>query len=113
MMQRACTYGAAIKTPRNPGEYEEIIVTICQNQREIIRRTKDSLSLSEDGVFIGLSQEETKLFRPSLKSVMGRRVGQPAYMQIRAYAHANEVVGSKSWAIDVYDTQNEEVLGDA
>ena len=111
MIQRACTYSVAIKTPTDPNEYSEIVLVFSQNQREIIKKTKQDLALAEEGVFLVLTQEETLLFKPSIPSVMGRAKGQPAYLQIRAYKDSHEVVGSKSWKIDVYDAQNEEVLG--
>ena len=111
MIQRACTYSVAIKTPADPNEYSEIVLVFSQNQREIIKKTKQDLDLTEVGVFLVLTQEETLLFKPSIPSVMGRAKGQPAYLQIRAYKDSHEVVGSKSWKIDVYDTQNEGVLG--
>ena len=113
MIQRACTYSAAIKTPANPNEYSEIVIVFSQNQREILKKEKQDLILTEEGVFLQLTQEETLLFKPSIVSVMGRAKGQPAYLQIRAYREEYEVVGSKSWKIEVYDTQNEEVLGNA
>ena len=111
MIQRACVYSVAIKTPIDPNNYSEISVVFSQNQREILKKAKQDLTLTEDGVFLVLTQEETLLFKPSIPSVMGRAKGQPAYLQIRAYKDAREVVGSKSWKIEVYDTQNEEVLG--
>lgn len=113
MIQRACTYSAAIKTPSDPNEYSEIVIVFSQNQREILKKTKQDVVLTEDGVFLELTQQETLLFKPSITSVMGRAKGQPAYLQIRAYRDAHEVVGSKSWKIEVYDAQNEEVLGNA
>ena len=111
MIQRACTHGIAIKTPTDPNDYSQIVIVFSQNQREILKKVKQDLVLTEEGVFLTLTQEETLLFKPSIPSVMGRAKGQPAYLQIRAYKDANEVVGSKSWKIDVYDAQNEEVLG--
>jgi len=111
MIQRACTYGVVIKTPTDPNDYSQIVIVFSQNQREILKKNKQDLILTEKGVSFTLTQEETLLFKPSIPSVMGRAKGQPAYLQIRAYKDANEIIGSKSWKIEVYDTQNEEVLG--
>lgn len=110
LMRRACSYTAAILTPVDPHTYSKILVTFAQDQEILIQKTENDLVITEDGVLVQLTQAETLSFRPSLKSVMGRRVGSPAYLQIRAYAGEYDAPGSQSFEIDVVDSHSEEVL---
>ena len=112
-IRRACTYSAAITTPSAPSTYEAIEVTFAQDQEIIITKTKDDLTLSDEGVLVELTQDETKLFLPSLKSPMGERQGGKAYMQIRVYTNSYDAPGSDCWAIDVLDSLNMGVLPNA
>lgn len=113
MIRRACTYGAAIATPENPSSYEAIVVTFAQDQEIVVEKTKDELTLSDEGVLVELTQEETKRFLPSTKSPMGERQGGKVYMQIRAYSSVSDAPGSDCWLIDVFDSLNTEVLPNA
>ena len=80
---RCCSYTAGIKTPIDPAEYSEILVTFSQDKKQIIVKNKAALTLQEDAVKVQLTQEETALF---------------------------SAPGSKMWAIPVYPTNNEEIL---
>lgn len=113
MIIRACAYNAVIRTAINPTEYSKILVTFAQDQQILIEKTENELTIGDDGVVVSLTQEETLLFKPSAKSVMGRRIGSPAYLQIRAYKSAYDAPGSKQFEIDVLDSQSEEVLDNA
>lgn len=110
MIIRACTWGASIPTPEDPTNYNEIIVLFSQEQEVLIRKEKPDLTLSENGVFVPLSQEETALFKPSVKSPIGTHLGPPAYMQIRTYKNDTAAPGSACWAIDVQDSLSDEIL---
>ena len=97
---RCCSYTAGIKTPIDPDEYSEILVTFSQNKKQIIVKNKAALTLQEDAVKVQLTQEETALF-----SAPGT-----ALLQLRAYKSEYDAPGSKMWAIPVYPTNNEEIL---
>lgn len=112
-IKRACSYTTVIKSAIDPTEYTKILVTFAQDQQVVITKTENEMTVSSEGIVVELSQEETLQFRPSLKSVMGRRIGSPVYMQIRAYKSTYDVPGSKQFEIEVLDTQSEEVLGNA
>lgn len=108
---RACSYKALILTPQNPSAYSEILVTVAQDQEIKITKRATDLEFGDEGVVVTLTQEDTLQLRPSKTSVMGRRCGAPAYMQIRAYAAPGDAPGSANWELDVIDSQSEEVLG--
>lgn len=111
-MHRAGTYTATIKTPAPPLEYSRILVTFSQDQAEIISKTigDAGLTLDSEHVAVTLTQSETLLFRPSVASPMGEKLGAPAFMQIRCYKSEFEAPASACWQIDVYDALNREVL---
>lgn len=111
LITRACSYSANIYTPINPNEYSSIVVTFSQDQEIIVQKNKNNLEISDSFVRVNLTQEETKAFRPSGKSEMGRKTGAPAYMQIRAYRGTHDAPGSGNWAIEVADSLSDEVLG--
>lgn len=111
MIRRACAYSVAIATPIAPSEYAAIEVTFAQDQEIVLTKTKDELTLSDEGVLVALTQEETKQFFPSIKSPMGERQGGKVYMQIRAYKNAYDAPGSDCWPIEVYDSLSDEVIG--
>lgn len=113
MIRRACTYSVAITTPAAPSDYVAIEVSFAQDQEIILTKTKDDLTLSDEGVLVELTQDETKLFLPSIKSPMGERQGGKVYMQIRVYTSAYDAPGSDCWAIDVADSLNTGVLPNA
>lgn len=110
-IKRACSYSAAITTPDNPANYSAIVVTFAQDQEIIIEKQKTALDLTDSGVVVHLLQSETALFRPSKKSPMGARTGSPAYMQIRVYASDENAPGSECWPVEVYDSLDDEVIG--
>lgn len=120
IITRACSFGAVI-TIRNkytrelidPSTYSAITVTFAQNQEIIVEKTLDDLVLTEQGIMVQLAQEETKRFAPSIKSDMGRRIGSSVTMQIRAYAGRYDAPGSKTITLDVIDSLNDGVIGDA
>ena len=112
-IKRACSYSAGIITPSAPSTYSAIEVTFAQDQEIILSKTKNELTLADDGVLVELTQEETRLFLPSVRSPMGERQGGKAYMQIRVYSNAYDAPGSDCWAIDVLDSLNKEVLPNA
>lgn len=97
---RCCSYTAGIKTPIDPAEYSEILVTFSQDKRLIIVKNKASLTLQEDAVKVQLTQEETALFTAP----------GTALLQLRAYKSEYDAPGSRMWAIPVYPTNNEEIL---
>ena len=117
LITRVCSYEAAILTPAPPSHYTRIVVTFSQNQEILATKTEQDqgrgMTLGEDGIVVSLTQEETSRFAPSLESPMGRRCGEPAYMQIRAYASPYEAPGSCDWEMDVLDSLSEEVLRNA
>ena len=97
---RACSYQAAIKTPIDPSEYERILVTFSQNDRNLINKEKSQLDLQSDSVVVKLTQEETKQFT----------VPGVALLQIRAFKSVYEAPGSRIWPIQVYPALNDEIL---
>lgn len=109
-IKRACTYSVAISTPLNPSEYSAIEVTFAQDQVIKVQKTKSELQLTNSGVIVQLTQEETKLFDPSQKSPMGTRIGNPAYLQIRVFNSATNAPGSRCFPIEVYDSLSQVVL---
>lgn len=109
---RACSYSAAIDTPEPPTNYSRVVVTFAQNQRILVSKELSEMSVTEDGVLVELTQEETARFRPSEKSPMGRLTGGKAFMQIRAYKEPTDAPGSECWGIPVLDSLNQEALSD-
>lgn len=97
---RCCSYTAGIKTPIDPHDYSEILVTLSQDGKQLVVKRKEDLTLQDDAVRIQLTQEETSLFT----------VPGPAMLQLRAYKSPYDAPGSRMWAIPVYPTNNEEVL---
>ena len=97
---RCCSYTAGIKTPIDPAEYSEILVTFSQDKRQIIVKNKAALTLQEDAVKVQLTQEETSLFTAP----------GTALLQLRAYKSKHDAPGSRMWPIEVYPTNNEEIL---
>lgn len=111
-IRRACSYAATITTPEAPAGYTKIIASFAQDQQIV-----HSFELGDDGIVVNandvtvrLTQAETKAFKPSAGSPMGRETGGPVYLQIRCYKSTYEAPGSKTWAIEVYDSEEEEVL---
>ena len=96
---RCCSYIVGIKTPIDPAEYSEILVTFSQDKK-IIVKNKAELTLQEDAVKVQLTQEETALFTAP----------GTALLQLRAYKSEYDAPGSRMWAIPVYPTNNEEIL---
>lgn len=97
---RVCSYTVGIKTPIDPSEYSKIVVTFSQDGKTVVQKDKPQLTLQSDGVKVQLTQQETALFKAPGK----------ALMQLRAYKSAYDAPGSQMWAIDVYPSNNEEVL---
>lgn len=117
LITRVCSYEAAITTPNPPSYYSRIVVTFSQNQEILVTKTEQDvgqgMTLGDSGIVVTLTQEETSRFSPSRESPMGRRRGDPAYMQIRVYASPYDAPGSFSWEMDVLDSLSEEVLSNA
>ena len=109
-IKRACTYSASIRMPEDPSNYDQILVTFSQDQEIIVEKRNSDLVLSSQAINFTLSQEETRLFRPSVKSPMGNRISSPAYIQVRAFKSASAAPGSDCWKVDVYDSLSDEVL---
>ena len=110
MIIRACTWGASIQTPEDPANYSQIVVLLSQSQEVLIRKETNDLTLSENGVHVDLTQEETKLFKPSVGSPRGTHLGPQAFIQIRAYKSNTDAPGSACWAVDVQDSLSDEIL---
>ena len=111
-IKRACTYSASIRMPEDPDNYSQILVTVSQDPEIIAEKQKADLALSEQAINFTLTQEETRLLRPSVKSPMGNRIGSPAYIQVRAFKSASAAPGSDCWKVEVYDSLNDGVLSD-
>lgn len=111
-IRRACSYAATITTPEAPANYSAILVSFSQDKRVIhsFALGDPELVVNANDVTVQLTQEQTAAFLPSAGSPMGRENAQPAYLQIRCYKSAYEAPGSKTWALDVYDSIEEEVL---
>lgn len=111
-IRRACSYAATITTPEAPATYSAILVSFSQDQRIVhsFELGDPEIVVGDDAVTVQLTQEQTAAFAPSQGSPMGRENAQPAYLQIRCYKSAYEAPGSKTWAIEVYDSLETEVL---
>lgn len=99
-MRRATTHTFSFLLPREANYYSELLVTISQDEEQIINRRKNELRLEGTKVSITLTQEETLRFV----------AGVPAKIQIRAYANATDAPGSRIWTVPVFPSLNEEVL---
>ena len=99
-MRRACSYQATIRTPQAPSAYSAMLLTIQQNGQNLINKTKSELTLGTTDVTLNLTQAETAQFV----------AGKPALLQLRCYASATDAPGSKQWAIDVYEVNNDQIL---
>ena len=111
-IHRAGTYSATIKTPQVPSQYSKIRITFSQNQQEILSKNQgdSGVVLTSEAVEVTLTQAETLLFRPSAPSPMGAQSGAPAFMQIRCYKNSLDAPASATWAVEVFDALNQEVL---
>ena len=111
-IRRACSYAATIITPEAPANYSAIMVTFSQDQRIVHSFTmpNNAIVVNANDVTVRLTQEQTAAFAPSAGSPMGRDNAQPVYLQIRCYKSAYVAPGSKTWAIDVFDSLETEVL---
>ena len=111
-IRRACSYAATITTPEPPANYGAILISFSQNQRVVhsFELGDDEIVVNANDVTVQLTQEQTAAFSPSQGSPMGRENAQPAYLQIRCYKSDYVAPGSKTWAIDVYDSLETEVL---
>ena len=111
-IRRAGTYDLTVAPPQSPSEYSEIVLTFVQNQQIVLqKKTGDPhVSTDEVKVIVTLTQEETKLFQPSLGSPMGRQLGSKVTIQCRCYKSATDAPASGFCVVDVQDAQNEEVL---
>lgn len=99
--RRACSYVAAIKTPKAPSTYSAILVTFQQEKVNLISKSLNDLSLLEDRVVVLLNQAETKQFV----------AGKLAYLQIRCYAAEYDAPGSAAWPLDVRPALDDTILG--
>lgn len=111
-IRRMCSYAATITTPEAPANYSAILVSFSQNQQIVhsFELGDPEIVVGDDAVTVQLTQEETAAFAPSAGSPMGRETAQPAYLQIRCYKSDYVAPGSKTWAVDVYDSLETEVL---
>lgn len=100
MIVQSCSYEAEIKTPKNPSNYSQIVVTFAQNGTVIINKAKSSLTVGTDSVTVHLSGTETKQFDPLYI----------ALMQIKCYTSTYEAPGSCVFGIQVCPALNDEVL---
>lgn len=111
-IRRAGTYPVTIHTPLPPAQYSKIRVTFSQDQAVVVeKKNGDSgFVINADSVEVTLTQAETKLFKPSASSPMGRERGMRAFMQCRCYKTSLDAPASFTWPLEVYDALNEEVL---
>ena len=111
-IRRAGTYDFSVATPLPPTDYEQIVLTFAQNQRIVLeKKTGDShVTVDAANFAVTLTQEETKLFLPSLGSPMGRQLGSKVTIQCRCYKSATDAPASGFCSVDVQDAENEEVL---
>ena len=110
---RAGTFPAKIRTPLAPSEYSQIRVSFAQGQRLIVEKTigDAGFTVGTDSVELVLTQAETLQFAPTAGSPMGTVKGPMAFMQIRCYKNATDAPASCVWAVPVYDSLNQEVMG--
>ena len=111
-IRRACSYAATITTPEAPSEYSAILVSFAQDQQIVhsFELGDPEIVVNSADVTVQLTQEQTKVFLPSVGSPMNVPTAGPVYLQIRCYKSAYDAPGSKTWAIDVYDSLEMEVL---
>ncbi len=100
-LRRACSYQATFRTPEDPINYSEILVTLSQKGQQLINKYRSSLTLTESTVILQLTQEETAQFV----------AGIPAQIQIRCYGSAYNAPGSAAYVIEVWPALNDEILG--
>lgn len=99
-IRRACSYTATIRTPKPPGNYTAILVTIAQDGKNLVSKDLADLISDEANVIVRLTQEETAQFMD----------GVPAYMQIRCYAEPYDAPGSCAWPLDVWPALDDVIL---
>ena len=111
-IRRACSYAATITTPEAPSEYSAILVSFAQDQRIVhsFALGDPEIVVNDSDVTVQLTQDQTAVFSPSAGSPMGVQAAGPAYLQIRCYKSAYDAPGSKTWAVEVYDSLEVEVL---
>lgn len=99
--RRACSYSATIKTPKEPSNYSEILVTFQQNKTNLISKHLEDITISGDSIVVKLNQTETAQFV----------AGKPAFLQIRCYAAEYDAPGSAAWPLDVRPALDDTILG--
>ena len=97
---QACSFTGTIQTPLPPDSYSAIVVTFSQLGTVLVTKTLDELTLQDGLVLVLLNQEETKQFA----------AGIPALMQCRCYRSEYDAPGSARLPIDVWASDNLEVL---
>ena len=111
-IRRACSYAATFKTPEDPANYSAMLASFAQDQQIVhsFELGDDAIVIDGENVIVRLTQAETAAFKPSAGSPMGRETGGPAYLQLRCYKSTYVAPGSKTVAIEVYDSEETEVL---
>lgn len=99
--RRACSYSATIKTPKEPSNYSEILVTFQQDKTNLVSKHLEDLTVFGDRIVVKLNQTETKQFV----------AGKLAFLQIRCYAAEYDAPGSAAWPLDVWPALDDTILG--
>ena len=104
---RSCSYSSVIFIPEPAENYTKIEVSFAQDQQIVVTKSDGDLETASNAVVVSLTSEETLLFRPSVKSPMGRRLGGSAFVQIRLFKDSSDAPGSKCWPVEVHDSLQE------
>lgn len=96
----------------NPDDFKTILITYAQNDRIVLEKGKDDLTITSEDVegethyhaSLKLTQEETKLF-----SLQSGKTGS-VYIQVRACDYDGNVVASNMIKVSLLDVLNDEVL---
>ena len=110
VIKRACTFNFSIRMTEDPANFSKIVVSFVQDETLIVEKQKADMTLYPLALNITLTQAETRLFRPSIKSPKGARIGSPVYIQLRLYKSDSVAPGSDLWEAEVSDSLNDEVL---
>lgn len=89
-------------TDINPASYSRILITYSQNNKIIMEKEKDDLTIENNTVWFRMTQEDTNRFRAGNDC--------PVQVQVRVLTVAGEALASEKRTLTVQDVLNDEVL---
>lgn len=99
-MRRATTPTHKFTFPVDPENFEQILITYAQNNKIILEKNRNDLTIDDYTVYVRLTQEESNLFNPRI----------PIQVQVRGLTYSGTAVASKIFERPVEEVLNDEIL---